>query len=947
MWKKIVFGILIAALIAGGIYWFTYTKELRTPVSEAINAIPGDAAFIFESKQSKNSWKKLSQTSILWRELLGTKTFSKMDFQANYIDSLISTEPSVSRLLENHSLFVSAHISGASTFDFLYVYSLPNLTYQSPLNDFLKRMSRAALPATKEYSDTDIITIYSRKASNDSMSYAFLNGILMMSSKPTLVEDAIRQLKSGVSLMLDKNFSKIVTTAGKNVDGNLYINYKNFPDIISHFVAPSVSREINSLSDFADYSGWDISIKPNALSLSGFTRANDSTARFLNLFRKQEPGEMELIKIIPSKTALLLFFGISNIKTFHHDYKNYLSATQQLKLQSYEQYVASINKKYGVSVERSMLDWIDNEMALVITEPGALDYSSNCYAVLRATNVEDALKSLNALAAVSNGRGVGTGSETEVDSDTHKPAGKGGDKRVKSTVVEEMYRNHKINYINIPQLLPQLLGWQFKKISNSYFTSIEDYIVFGNSTEALQSFIDAFENNKVLANDKNYKLFSENISAESNVYLYSSLARSANIYTTVINEDLGRELENQLETLYKFEAVGLQFTMNTTNKLFYSNAYLKYNPEYKQQSGTLWETKLDTSLTNTPYLVLNHNTQTKEIVIQDDADKLYLVGNTGKVLWAKQLEAPLLSDIKQVDVLKNNKLQLLFNTPAAIHLCDRNGKEMRGFPLQLPSPATSGIAVFDYENNRDYRIFVACEDKKIHCYKVNGDEVTGFKFSKADAEIHLPVQHHKLDGKDHLIAVDEGGKVYLFNRQGKPFVKLKERLPVSTAHFYVEPGKDYSKSSVIAADTLGNVVRISLSDEKVKIRLKKFSETTFFEFRDINNDKAGEYIFISGNELSVFSQNESLLFNYEFKEPITKAPFVAVLPDGKVKIGVVSSQTNELYLFNENGSLYQGFPVAGKTPFCVDDVNNDGTLMLITGSSDNSIYVYQLKLPPL
>ncbi|MFY9307621.1 MAG: DUF3352 domain-containing protein [Bacteroidia bacterium] len=947
MWKKIVFGIVIAALVGAGIYWFTYTKELRTPISEAINAIPGDAAFIFESKQSKSSWKKLSQTSVLWRELLGVKTFGKIDVQANYIDSLLNTDPAISKLLENHSLFISAHVSGASTFDFLYVYSLPNLTYKSSLNEFLKKTSTAGKPSIKEYSGTDIVTVYSGKTNKDSMSYSFLNGILMMSSKSTLVEDAVRQLKSGISLAMDKNFSKIITTAGKNVDANLYINYKNFPDIISHFIAPSVSREVNSLPDFADCSGWDIAIKPNALSLSGFTQANDSAARFLNLFRKQEPCEMEVVKIIPSKTALLLSLSISNIRTFHHDYKNYLSATQQLKLQSYEQYVESVNRKYDISIERSVLDWIDNEIALVVTEPGSLEYSSNCYAVIRAGNIDEAINSLNELANASEVDKEKT--ESETDAESTAPEVDRDKKKVSSEshLPKEKYRNHEIGFINIPQLLPQLLGWQFKKISSTYFTSIEDYVVFANSIEALQSFIDAFENNKVLAKDKNYKLFSENISAEANVYLYSSIARSANLYTSVINDELGKELENQLETLYKFEAVGLQFTINPTNKLFYSNAYLKYNPDYKQQSGTLWETKLDTSLTNMPYLVVNHNTQTKEIVIQDDADKLYLVSNTGKVLWNKQLEDPILSDIKQVDALKNNKLQLLFNTKKAIHLCDRNGKEMRGFPLQLPSPATSPVSVFDYENNRDYRIFVACEDKKIRCYKLSGDEVTGFKFNKTEAEIHLPLQYHKFDGKDHLVAVDEKGRIYIVNRQGETIVKLKEPLPAGCRNFYVEPGKDYSKSFVVAADTIGNVVKISLSGEKLKIRLKKFSETTSFEFRDINNDKAGEYIFISGNELSVFSQNESLLFNYEFKETITKGPLVVTLPDGSVKIGAVSGQTNELYLLNANGSMYQGFPVAGKTAFVLGDINNDGTIMLVTGSSDNSIYVYQLRLPPL
>lgn len=934
MLKKIAIGIITAALIVGGIFWFTYTKELRTPVSEAINAIPGDAAFILESKQSRNSWKKLSQNSVLWQELLGTKFFSGVDSQSRYIDSLIGSDAAIAKLLDNRSVFISAHVSGASTFDFLYVYSLPNLTYQSLLEDFLKKVDKND-PVSREYAGVDIQTVYS--GSDDSVSYSFLNGTLMMSSKPTLVEDAVRQLKSGASLMLDKNFSKIINTAGKNVDANFYINYKHFPDILSHFISPTLKREINSVSDFADCSGWDVAIKSDALSFSGFTQANDSSARFLNVFRKQEPREIELTKIIPSKTSLLLFYGISNIKTFHHNYKNYLSATQQLKLQSYERYINGVDKKYDITIERSMLEWIGDEIALVITEPGSADFVNNSYAVIHAGNLDQALKNLNQLAELSNAEESNKNSEERSENPDKKDTSPRNIKNI------EPHRNYIINYINIPQLLPQLLGFQFKNISNCYYTSIGDYVVFGNSIEALQSFIDAFESNKTLANDKNYKLFSENISSEANLYLYSSIARSPNIYASVLTGELINDMEKSLETIYKFEALGVQFTLNKTNKLFYSNAYVKYNPDYKQESGTLWETKLDTSVSSKPYLVVNHNTQTKEIIVQDDANKLYLISNTGKVLWTKQLPEKIISEIKQVDVLKNNKLQLVFNTPHAIYMFDRNGKDMRGFPVRLESVATNGISVFDYENNRDYRIVVACEDKNLYCFKTNGERVGGFKFTKAKSPILLPVQHHKVEGKDHLIAVDKSGKVIIVNRQGEVLLDLKDNLVAGVHNFSVFPGKGYNNSFIIASDTLGAVVKMSFAGTKEKIEIKKSDSKVFVEYKDITNDNVTEYIVVSDDELTVFSQGKSVLFNYEFKNALSQAPAVYTFPDGSLKTGVVSDKTGELFLFNQNGSLYQGFPVMGKTAFSIGDMNNDGTLMLVTGGADNSIYVYQLK----
>jgi hypothetical protein len=927
MLKKILIGIVLSAFVAGGIYWFTYTKELHTPVSEAINAIPSNAAVVFESKQAKNTWKKLSQANVMWEALLGAETFAKLNNQAHYIDSLIKSNVAISQLLDNHSLFISAHVSGATTFDFLYVYSLPNRSYQSSVEEFIKTINSNTEPFLREYSGVDIGTVH--PSNRDSLSYTFLNGILIMSGKPNLVEDAIRQMKSGVSLAMDKNFSKVLNTTGTNVDANVYVNYKNFPNILNRFISPAFKKEINSLADFADCSGWDVTIKPNALMLNGFTQANDSTTNFLNLFKDQKNQEIELTKVIPSKTALMLWFGIENIKTFHRNYKKYLKSLSQGRAQAYAQYIESLDEKYDINIEKSMLEWMDSEMALVVTESPSNDFENNSYAVIHSNNTDDAVTALNGLADSITKR--------------ERRAEIGARKKLQTPNSELRtisYRNHTIKHLNLPKLLPQLFGWQFNKITNNYYTSIDDYIVFANSEEALQNFIDDFENNKILGNSKTYKIFAENISIEASVYLYSSIARSANVYSSFVTEELAKNIENKLDLFHKFEAVGIQFS--ATNKLFYSTVYLKYNPKYKQESGTMWESQLDTTVSSKPYMVINHTDKAKEIVIQDDANKIYLINNAGKIIWTKQLSEKIMSDILQVDAFKNGKLQLLFNTHDAIHMLDRNGNYMKGFPLKLESPATNAIAVVDYEKNRDYRIFVACENKKIRCFKSNGEEVKAFKFNKSDSKVYVPLQYVNVESKDVLCAIDDKGKIYLLNRQGEIYSNIKENLAEGIRNFYIEPGKNFSGSTVIAADALGNIIKVSLNGKKESIKLDDFESTPFFDYKDINNDTIKEYIFLFNNELKVFSKDKSLLFTHEFNETIAQAPLFFRFLDGSGKIGVLSEKTNELYLFNDNGSLYKGFPLEGETPFSIGDMNNNSIYNVITGS-DNTIYLYQLE----
>jgi hypothetical protein len=913
MLKKILFSIFIALCLAAGIYWFTYTKEIRTPVSSGINAIPINAAVIFESKQAKNTWKKLSQTNIMWEELLGTKTFAALNLQIKYIDSILQLNPEISNLLDDHSIFISAHPSGVNSFDFLFVYSLPNLSYKSELHDFLLKLNNGREIIYQQYDDADIGTIKSKD--KDSLTFSFLNGTLMMSTKQMLVEDAIRQLKSAVSLAKDKNFSKVLTTAGKKVDANVYVNYKYLPSVLKNFIFPTYKDDLNSISDFANCSGWDVSFKPNALMLSGFTYSNDSTpTNYLNIFNRQKPQNIELTNIISSKTAFMIFYGLSNVKGFHRDYKNHLSA--KLLLQSYNQFVQDVNQKYKINIEQKMLDWIDNEMALVITESSNADFSANTFGVFHSNNINDALNTL----------GILSDSINNINKEKYDTSS---------------FKGHIINKLNIPGLLPQLFGKQFSRLRNCVFTSVKDYIVFGNSEDALHNFINDFENNKILANDKNYSAFAENMSAEANIYIYSSIARSPQIYSNFVTEELSKDFENKLELFHKFEAAGIQFSFN--NKLYYSNLYLKYNPVYKKETGTLWESELDTTVSSRPYLLINHNTKAREVLIQDDANKIYLISNTGKVIWTKQLHEKIMSDVTQLDVLKNNKLQMIFNTRSYIYLFDRNGNDMKGFPIELKSPATNSVSIVDYENNRDYRIFISCENKKTFCFKTDGELVSGFKFEKTNDVVYMPVQYRKMNGMDNLFIIDVTGKIYILDRHGEARVKLKEQAPYGIRNFYVEPGKDLSKTFIIASDTLGNITRIGLDGNKEKIKFQDFETSPYFEYRDLNNDKTKEYIFLSRTELKVFNADRSLLFEYEFKSSVTHAPEIFTFPDGTSKIGVVSEAENEIYLFNPNGSLYNLFPLTGKTPFSIGDLNNEGAYNLITGSPEKSIYVYQLE----
>ena len=49
--------------------------------------------------------------------------------------------------------------------------------------------------------------------------------------------------------------------------------------------------------------------------------------------------------------------------------------------------------------------------------------------------------------------------------------------------------------------------------------------------------------------------------------------------------------------------------------------------------------QLDAEVATKPQFVINHRNRKKEIVVQDEENRLYLISPEGKILWKKQLDS--------------------------------------------------------------------------------------------------------------------------------------------------------------------------------------------------------------------------------------------------------------------------------------------------------------------
>ena len=108
-------------------------------------------------------------------------------------------------------------------------------------------------------------------------------------------------------------------------------------------------------------------------------------------------------------------------------------------------------------------------------------------------------------------------------------------------------------------------------------------------------------------------------------------------------------------------------------------------------------------------------------------------------MWKAAIREKITGDIFMIDYYRNGKLQLLFAGRDYLHLVDRNGNYVDKYPVKMRSPASNALAVFDYENKKDYRLFVAGDDRRIYVYDRSGTPVRGWNLFTTRGRVTDPV----------------------------------------------------------------------------------------------------------------------------------------------------------------------------------------------------------------
>lgn len=891
--------ILLAVILIAGIFYL-YDK-FGNASKDPIDVIPVNTGVFIKVNEAGSLVRTMSERNDIWNELLAADPLGGILDKMSMADSLLLFL-GYAEILDNGSVYIAVAKDSSSTghcvlFEWPYGADADDLDFL--LSELSGRdLQRSAISFGK-------LDAYSLSDSTGTLCYYSLDhGLCIIGNGAGIMNACADRIDSKMPLPSMAQYSKVSSTAGRNVDANIYINFQQFPELAAKIFSADHLQGSKMLPDFASWSEVDLLVKNDEILLNGYTETVDSLDHFLHPFKNQDPQKIEVTRILPYNTSMLLSYGFSDFDELYDGLNVYMSNEDAYPEREAE--LSAMKKRIGPNIEEFMTSWIGNEIALATINPHLQDRPSNTFMAIHAQDIELAIRKLR-----------------ELSSNQHTSS----------------YRDYTIRRINVKGLIPVIFGKAFSNIQNNYYTRIEDYIVFANSAKSLQNFINILLSGKTLEQNENFKNFTDNVSDKSNLFCYFNVRNSITMLEGMLDQPFLNFVKENKGVVQNFEAVAVQF--KSLNNMFFTSAYVKHNPEFIKEDLSIWKAYLDAPVYGQPYFVKDHRTNNLNIVAFDTLNNMYLIDHDGNILWKLNIGEKVISDVHTVDYYKNGKIQYLFNTSSRVYLIDLLGRDVEAYPIDLKDKATNGLAVFDYDNDRNYRVLIAMDDNRVYNYDIKGTKVKGWKKPLSKGKVKVPVQFLRDGGKDYIIIADEEGNVKITDRRGKTRINLKSKLTNTTnSLFYVN--ETNSKGIILTTDLDGKLKYIKTNGKLETTDFGSFSSDHYFLYEDFDNRGGKDFIFLDGNKLTVFDRFKNVMFSHNFENEIHSSPVIIPVSGREKLIGVVSEESGKIYLFDRQGKLLSTPDHIGKTRMLIGSLNRDGQLNLISGSG-NTIYNYYFR----
>lgn len=914
--------ILVVAAVSMGIFYIPWTKEqpviqtFATKQNPAFKAVPQKCPLIIEIKNTEGFNKELTGDQPIIAQLKGIPEIDELISKIGRFYDFATLHSGIQNLLKAKSIILSINPTGKNQLSSLFLVQMNDQTESSSAAEIVaQELGSQYTIKQKNYDNTIIYTVISE---DTHISYACTNDIFMISEDFILLEQAIRQTNS-INLLNNYQFTELYKTIEETAFVNIFINHQTIHLLLAKFVAPEIRKTVSQLSSYTNWSELDVWIRPSEVEISGSNITNDSTDNYLKIFRNQDAQPMTIQKAIPANASYVVALNLKNTSNYLDQYETYLKANGNFYPR--EMGLIEFHKKTNTDAIRLFKEIGGTQFAGVYTTINKSVPEQNRFFVAEILD-ESVTKEKIGIAVSEFNRNSKEKPEELLTRYSVDP-------------------KHSFNIYRLPisNMAQSLFGRAFSGINGNYFALYRKYLIWGDNLPGMKSYLQSLVSEKTLANDSVYKEYTKNSQPKANFFLYAKVPKVFRLKEVLLKPELSATMSANEEVLHKFSTFSWQFSVSGDK--IQNRINLRYDPDLKEEPQAIWQVKLDAPLAQTPRLVLNHRDMTnREMIVCDKANNVYLINKEGAILWKINLPDPVISEIHQIDIYQNNRYQYLFNTKTQLYVVDRLGNRVGKYPIFFKAMASNGVGVAQYENNKEYRFFVAGKDKRIYVYDRDGKLIPKWNFEQSQGVVTQPVRHYDIDGKDYIVFSDNQNS-YFLDRQGKS--REIHTNPINNRSGNAAEFISEGIPRLVSTDQSGKIYIQDFAGQMETKEVGKFGPVHRFAAQDVDGNGSVEYIYAEGKNLTVFTPDGKKLFDHSFPEAISETPFVTNFAKGVKKIGVVVKAENKIYLLEKNGAVTWGFPLAGNTSFVIGKFNDASSYTnLLVGSADGTVINYRI-----
>jgi hypothetical protein len=521
---------LIALVLTGGVGWVAFNWYQSRGVSgDALSFIPPDAIYCITTSDPIGSWKMVA-SSAAWAHLQGNEYFASLTASANSLDSIIHKNDLLFELIGSRALVVSAHITEPKKYDFLFLVDLKEVSGIKFLNEYLTAFSTSGFSVRKEKYGKDDLIILRNTVDNSSL-YLSLPGAYLLASfnKKIITASLDTQLQSD-SLAIPTLF-KPGLTAGISDIFQLYLNYKRLPQLVACYMS-GPNEYVDRLSQALQTTSLNVTLEDELIKATGHTYLQDSVESYLQTLAMSGRGPYEFAEIAPQRTAFAMALGFTSFKEF---FTNLEKNVQQdvAEYNTYRSNLKQVEDYLNIDLQEHFIDWVGDEMALLELQSYGEGLNNETAIIFKTDNIEKAKKDLDYI-------------EKRVRKKTP----------VKFKTVE--YRGYAIRYLHLKGLFKLVLGKFFSKYDKPYYTIINNFVIFSNHPQTLQSMIDDYLNKKTLIKSDEFRQFKKEFEDEGNVFVYINTPVFFNAMKKLVDTPTRISMEKNKEYIVCFRQVGIQ-----------------------------------------------------------------------------------------------------------------------------------------------------------------------------------------------------------------------------------------------------------------------------------------------------------------------------------------------------------------------------------------------------